>query len=181
MADWVSIKADYVSGGVSYRELAEKHGVPLGSIKRHAATEGWAANRTETEPKRYQKTVQKIIDRKSTREADRLSRLLSIGDKLAEKLEQATAELDRQLIRNKKKTRTITYGDEKAPGKPTKEIIDEDEILAVMPAPIDWLGVQQLSSALKNLHEVIKPYEEANNRDVEDVTPLAELLGEPHE
>ena len=91
MADWVSIRADYVSGGVSYSELAERHGVPLGSIKRHAAQERWAANRAEMEQNRYQKTVRKVLERKTDHEADRLTRLLAIGDNITDRLEEATS------------------------------------------------------------------------------------------
>lgn len=39
--DWAKIRGEYASGGGSYRALAQKHGVPLGTLKRRAAAEKW--------------------------------------------------------------------------------------------------------------------------------------------
>ena len=154
MADWVSIKAEYIATSISMRDLAEKHGVSFSSLGKKATKERWKDERTKTENKVATRVKQKIVAVSVSKEVDRLTRLLSISDKLAAKLEQATEELDRQLVRNKKKTRVITYGDQAAKGKPTKEVIDELETLDTMKAPIDRLGLQQLSSALKNLRDV---------------------------
>ena len=173
MADWIKIRADYVSGGVSYSELSERHGVPLGSIKRHAAQEGWAAKRTETEPNRYQKTVRKVIERKAEHEADRITRLLSIGDKLAAKLDEATGQLDQKIVTHKRKTKTMEYGDQPACRKALKETTVEEEILEVVDAPLDRQGLQQLTTALKNLNDVAKAADPGN---AESLTKARELL-----
>ena len=178
MADWVKIRADYVSGGVSYSELAERHGVPLGSIKRHAAQEGWAAQRTEAESNRYQKSVRKVIERKAEHEADRLTRILALSDTLLEKAERAAKELDKHLVTNKKRERVITYGDPNAYGKPTKEIIDDTEIIAVVDAPIDRMGVKQLASALKDLNDIARVTDKSGDEDA--LVKARELLGGVH-
>ena len=154
MTDWTSIRADYVSGGGSFRVLAEKYGVSIDTIKKRAASEKWSLERTKVAPKLHQKTVRKVVERVADEKADRITRLLSIGDTLAAKLEQAAAELDKTLAKHKRKTKTVEYGDEDARGKPTKEVIVEEEILEAVDAPIDRLGMQQLSAALKNLRDV---------------------------
>jgi transposase-like protein len=41
--NWTKIKAEYLKGGVSYRQLAEKHGVSARTIERRASSESWAA------------------------------------------------------------------------------------------------------------------------------------------
>ena len=41
--NWIKIKAEYLKGGVSYRQLAEKHGVSARTIERRASSESWAA------------------------------------------------------------------------------------------------------------------------------------------
>lgn len=39
--DWLKIKTEYINGNISYRKLAEKHGVPLRTIAKHAKDEEW--------------------------------------------------------------------------------------------------------------------------------------------
>jgi transposase-like protein len=43
--NWVKIKAEYLKGGIGYRQLAEKYGVPKGTLERRAAKESWPAQR----------------------------------------------------------------------------------------------------------------------------------------
>ena len=38
---WERIQAEYVKGGISYRELAAKHGVSLDTLEKRARREGW--------------------------------------------------------------------------------------------------------------------------------------------
>lgn len=64
--DWIAIRNDYINGGGSYRELAEKHGVSPSSLMQRAAKEKWRdereANVRTTEAKTKQKTQEKISD-----------------------------------------------------------------------------------------------------------------------
>ena len=39
--DWLAIRNDYINGGGSYRKLAEKYGVPFGSLRSRAEKENW--------------------------------------------------------------------------------------------------------------------------------------------
>lgn len=43
--DWTRIKADYLKGGTSYRDLASKHGVSLSTLGKRAGREGWDDDR----------------------------------------------------------------------------------------------------------------------------------------
>ena len=75
----------------------------------------------------------------------------------------------------------MEYGDEPVCRKPLVETTVEEEILEVVDAPLDRQGIQQLSTALKNLHDIAKVNDQEVGKDVEDLSPLASLLGEPHE
>ena len=44
-AQWERIRDDFIATGQSYRELAEKYGVGLSTLKRRAAAEKWVAAR----------------------------------------------------------------------------------------------------------------------------------------
>ena len=105
-------------------------------------------------------------------------RILGMADKLSDQLDQAISELDRQLTKKKKKRRQVEYKDPKAPGKPTREIIEETEELEVAEGPIDRLGLQQLTMALKNLKEVIADAESAAPAPDGEDDPLTAALKE---
>lgn len=175
MADWVSIKAEYVATDISLRALADKHGVSFSSIGKKAMREHWRDERTEIGKKVETRVKQKLVSASVSEKVNRVSRLLTISDALAEKLEQAATELDRKLVTQKRKTKTVEYGAESAKGKPVKEVITEEEVLAVVEAPIDRLGIQQLSATLKNLHDIAKVNEQAG--DDEALAKARALLG----
>lgn len=42
---WAEIRADYLATGLSYKKLAEKHGVPLSTLKKRAAADKWMKDR----------------------------------------------------------------------------------------------------------------------------------------
>lgn len=60
--NWRKIKAEYVAGGISQRALAEKYGIPWGTLRRRATKEAWNAKRKDAEQKAIQKTAQKTAE-----------------------------------------------------------------------------------------------------------------------
>lgn len=153
--DWLKIKNEYINGGGSYRKLAEKYGVNKDTIATRAKAEGWAKRRQTQTDKIQTATLQKTAEKIAEREANRTARLLTLADRLSDKLEQAIAELDSHAVVNKHKTRVIQYGDAKTPGKPTREIVDEREEMVVVQSLIDRRGLQQVAAALKNIKDTI--------------------------
>ena len=143
-ASWVEIEHEYVTDisrkPCSLEDLARKYSIPIQTIKDQSATGKWSDKRAEYKLK----TNQKLIEKSSDADADRIVRLLSIADKAAEKAEQALGE----------KVKTVEYKDNTAIGKPTKEIIDETERINIASGPIDRLGLSQVTGALKNLKEI---------------------------
>lgn len=51
MADWNKIRAEYIRGDTSYQKLAEKYGVTLRTVARHAKQEKWGELRQEKDIK----------------------------------------------------------------------------------------------------------------------------------
>lgn len=153
-ASWVEIEHEYVTDisrkPCSLEDLARKYSIPIQTIKDQSATGKWSDKRAEYKLK----TNQKLIEKSSDADADRIVRLLSIADKAAEKSEQALGELEQYVVRDKKKVKTVEYKDNTAIGKPTKEIIDETEHINIASGPIDRLGLSQVTGALKNLKEI---------------------------
>ena len=152
--DWSLIKTDYVTGDLGYREIAKKYGVSMNTLAKRAGREGWPEERQKARNRIASKVQRKTETAVANKEAARVSRLLVISDRLLDKLDQAVDELDRAMVKRKKRTRTIQYTDPGAPGKPTKEIINDDESIETCEAPLDRFGIQQLSLALKNIRDV---------------------------
>lgn len=163
--DWLTIKTEYITTRISLRKLAEKHGASFSTLEKKARKEGWNQERKETGDKIAEKVRQKTVASVATAEADRIVRMLAIGDKLLTKLDEAAEQLGQQTVRNKRKTRTIEYGGDKARGKPTREVTCEVEEIAVALAPIDRLGLQQLTAALKNLHGVVADFRDTEQTE----------------
>lgn len=83
--DWKKLRAEYIAGGTSYRKLAEKHNVSFHTLRKQAAKENWKALRDETNTK----TVTKIIQIESDKQAERMRRLLTVSDELLLVVEDA--------------------------------------------------------------------------------------------
>lgn len=82
--DWKRIKAEYIAGGTSYRKLCDKYGVPRTTLERKAKDEKWTELRRRAEGK----AEAKIVDAVSGKEADRVNRIISVADKLLDKISE---------------------------------------------------------------------------------------------
>ena len=61
--DWKKIKKEYIAGGISYRKLAEKHGVSFNTLEKVARREGWCELRRQADEKAATKAVEAISTR----------------------------------------------------------------------------------------------------------------------
>ena len=87
--DFSKLKKEYLKGNTSYRKLAEKYNVPFGTLRKVAAKEKW----TELRDKTRAKTDTKIVESISEEEANRAKRLLTVSDRLLERIEGMVEEL----------------------------------------------------------------------------------------
>lgn len=49
MINWNELREEYIRGGITQGALAERYGIPAGSLRRRAAAEGWKAMRKSRE------------------------------------------------------------------------------------------------------------------------------------
>ena len=95
-----------------------------------------------------------------------------MSDTLIEKAALAARQLDQKMVTHKRKTKPMEYGDEPICRKPLVETTVEEEILAVVDAPIDRQGVKLLASALKDLVDIAaRP-----KADEQSITKVAEMM-----
>lgn len=154
--NWTKIRNDYINGYISYRKLAEKYNVSFKTLQDRALKEKWFERRKIQREKIGEKIGQKTAEKLAEAEANRLLRISNAADKLLEKIEIATEQLDQFIVANKVKQRELEYVDDKAGfGKPKKEIIKEVEDRRIVKADhLDRLGLKQLTSALKDLKDI---------------------------
>lgn len=88
MIDWEKIKTEYITEAVTYRQLAEKYQVPLGTVKKRGAAEQWRAQREKKDPElpREPLTWEETDTQRRTR------RLLTVADQMLTKVAQALSE-----------------------------------------------------------------------------------------
>ena len=151
---WVNIEHEYVTDirkkPYTLEELAAKHNIAIGTVEKYSMQHEWRAKRKE-----YKKSIQqKALEKSADKDADRIARLLEIADMATDKAERAIKELEQYVVRDKKRTRTVEYKDDKAIGKPTREVIDDTEHVRMETGPVDRLGLSQVTSALKNIKEL---------------------------
>ena len=154
--DWNAIRNEYINGNISYRKIADKYGVSFHTLKGIATEEKWFDKRKEQQEKIRTKTEQKTAEKLAEREANRLLRISNAADKLLEKIEIATEQLDQFIVTNKIRQKEVKYVSAKAGfGKPSKELIKEVEDKRVVKADhLDRMGLKQLASALKDLKDI---------------------------
>jgi hypothetical protein len=87
------MRKEYVTGNESLTSLAEKHGISLQQVKNRSAKEKWSKQR---EAYRDAKTV-KEIQATAENEIDRYKRMLSVTDKLLQKIEEQIDNFDGEI------------------------------------------------------------------------------------
>ncbi len=85
MADWAKIEAEYITTETSYRKLAQKHGLNQATIAKKAKEEDWVGRRKQ----QASTTQAKILEKDISKKVDRATRLMTVADKLLNKVEQA--------------------------------------------------------------------------------------------
>jgi hypothetical protein len=93
MADWQSIKTEYITTDTSYRKLAQKYGVNHAVIGQRAKAEKWV----ELRKQHLDKTQTKTLNAISRKQADRAANLIAVSDLLLGKV-KSLLETDEELL-----------------------------------------------------------------------------------
>ena len=84
MADWKKIETEYITTDTSYRKLADKYGIDQATISRKAKKEDWVSKRQH----HLSETQAKVLAADTEEKVDRAVRLMTVADKLLEKVEE---------------------------------------------------------------------------------------------
>lgn len=139
--NWEKIQTEYVTGRISQRDLAKKHGVGYGFLAQKCRDEGWVALRKEHQ----RKTVAMACDLIAEKQADQTAELLTQAAKdLLVKATVAIGQLDRPVTSHKE---TVEEGDLKT--------TTEWETLSHEPGAVNVAAVRHLATALKDIAQVL--------------------------
>lgn len=138
MEQKLTIKTEYITTDISYRKLAEKHGLRYATIQKWGQEENWPELRNQYRADVVSKTVRKIANQK----AKQAAKIDSLADKLLVKVEQAIDELDLKVTTHKIKT-------EVGNTEQTTEFK-----VATEGGTVDRAGLRQLTAALRELKEI---------------------------
>lgn len=151
--DWTNLEKEYILG--DYKSvsvfLKEKNIPRNGSVQK--AVKGWNEKKAQKEFKKSSKTIEKVIEKESEKEAEKIVNIKDTAEQLLDKINLSILELDKYFSRNTKKSKAIEY-DYKV-GKPSKETVEEHEEIQEFNSIIDRSGLKQLTSALKDLNDIL--------------------------
>lgn len=145
--DWKDLEKEYITS--KYKTVSsflKDKGIPNnGNTKK--ATKGWKNKKVLVEEQKSTKTIEKIIEKQAEKDANSIVTISSVADALLKKVNEAVKELNIHVD---------MFGNE------IQSIVDRNDL-------------KKLTSALKDIDDVLKDKNKAN--DVEDLTVLADLLG----
>lgn len=177
--DWIKIRNEYISTDIGLRGLAEKHNIPLTTLRDRSRREGWVAMRDEQHHEIAQKTAQKTAEIVAKDEAGRVSRLLRIADRLMDKTERALDELDRLAVKHTEKVKTTAIVEDDD-GKPIRQEVEREIVdLQTVQAIIDRKGLQQIANSAKAIKDILSATEAENDSGSLDdlIAALREIGG----
>lgn len=170
--DWrKKAKKEYIAGGVSYQQLANKYHVSKMAVARASREGNWIELRNRARAAADTKIVESVAEA-SRRRAERVQ---TLADQLLDRVERSIAELDRMTVREAVRVREIEYNDGDNPGKLSREIVHETESAKCVAGLIDRRGLRELTAALRDLKEVQMLRSELDQR--EQAARIAALEG----
>lgn len=125
--DWLALEKEYIlSDYKSVSAFIKEKGINNnGTTRKH--TSGWKNKKRQKEDKKATKTVEKIIEKQSTEDANTIVKINDVANNLLQKLNEATNQLNIHMDMF---------------GKQHKGIVDRSDI-------------KKLTSALKDLKDII--------------------------
>lgn len=125
---WEELKAEYVTGNMSYRQLAQKHKISPHQLMNRGCKEGWFELRKQN----GQKVLAKLTDKVNNEKVNKLATIAESADKMADTIHRVMEDTD-QFFR-----RTNLAGEE------------------IVSQKADTKAMKELASAMKDLTSVLR-------------------------
>ena len=125
---WEELKAEYITGNMSYRDLAKKHKMSAPLIMKRGGKEGWFELRKQN----GQKVMAKLTERVNEEKVNKLATIAESADKMADTIHRVMEDTD-QFFR-----RTNLAGED------------------IVSKKADTKAMKELASAMKDLTSVLR-------------------------
>ena len=140
MIDWTAIKAEYITGTISYRKLADNWGVSFRTLSDRALREGWKEARDKHRNNVVEKTVQKVASRKASTTANKLCDLQEAADNMGRVIAEIFA--DSEQFHRHIVTEGLGMGETKVEERQYKKV--------------DTKAIKDLTGAIKDMVAVMR-------------------------
>lgn len=154
MDKWQKIRSEYINdSSTTYRGLVKKHKVSFSTLKKKAKENGWVKAREEQQHRIATRVEQKTAEIVAEKEVNRITRLLTIGDRLIQRIEEAERTIhQKSVVVKDKDTQVVELTRQKGkPGqKSTRHIIKEHARTEVVDA-LDTRALKDITWSLKTL------------------------------
>ena len=105
--DWTKIRAEYISTGISQREIAKKYSVSPAQIARRASNEGWAESRSHFASATTAKAEQKMVEKRSDELAGMFASITTASHNITQMLLEASEDKKNFRVKRKLDTKSI--------------------------------------------------------------------------
>lgn len=151
--NWKQLEKEYITGEYkSVSQFIKSKEMPYNGTTK-SKTKGWTEKKRLKQDQKATKTIEKVIEKESEKEAQQIVNIKSIANDLALNIVKANKE--------------------------TNLYIDTDG--NIKQGLIDKRGLKQLTSALKDLNEILTEKEENNNKEITKVEILLNKIKEEAE
>lgn len=155
--NWNKIKHEYVTGDITYRELAEKYGVSIESIKKEARKtskrKGWVTLKGEHRNKVYTNAEQETAKKQGKELASYSEKVKRHAERLVDKVGAAINELCDYIVEYETTVKETVYDDNAH--KPKKETVTKSKDIEVVCGKINTKSLKELAEALIKLKDIV--------------------------
>lgn len=162
--NWKQLEKEYILGEYkSISDFLKNKGINNNSYVR-TNTKSWKEKKRQHTDRKVTKIIEKVTEKESEKEAQQIADMKTIANELALNILKANTELNKHIAKSKRKTKKVTYDNKTL--KPSKEEIEEQEEVNEYISIIDRQGLKMLSSALKDLNDILTDKKENNKQEL---------------
>ena len=154
---WNKIKHEYVTGNVTYKELSEKYGVSIETIKKKARKtakrKGWVLLKQEHRNKVYTKAEQKSADKSVKEILSNKQRIQNAVEGLLSEAEKAVKQLSSLIVEHEVVEKETEF--DYAVKKPKKETVTTTKDIEIIEGLVDTKALKNLSDAFLKISTLL--------------------------
>ncbi len=172
--NWNQIKHEYVTGDITYRELSEKYGVSIETIKKQARKtdkrEGWVTLKRKHRDKVYTKAAQKSAENSAEEIVSNHQRVKDLGERLIDEAESAIKELRQFIVEHETVQKEVEF--DYNTKKPKKETITTIKDIELIEGTVNTKGLMQVAKSLLLIRDLLGAEKNEDNFGIIELPPM---------